>query len=275
MWLTPYFIIIFMIKEIRNFNLRQIADSGQCFRMKMTDEEHAVVVAMGRVMEVRHVKDDSFEFDCSAADFNDVWSPYFDLDTDYGVFIKSIPGDDAFLLKAATESSGIRILRQDPFEMLITFIISQRKSIPAIRTSVEKLCRMCGNEIRDGFYSFPDAKALAQLSDVDLASCSLGYRTEYVRNAAQSVFRGDTDPDILASLSDEELFEALTSLKGVGKKVANCVMLFGFHRIGAFPVDVWMQRVIDEQYGGHFPLERYDGFAGVMQQYLFYYRRNK
>ena len=264
-----------MKERIRNFDLRQIADSGQCFRMKMTDEDHAVVVAKERVLEIRHVTDDLFEFDCPASDFDDIWRPYFDLDTDYQAFINSIPKEDEFLLKAARESSGIRILRQDPFEMLISFIISQRKSIPAIRSSVEKLCRMCGNEIRDGFYSFPDPKALSQLSDVDLASCSLGYRTEYVRDAALSVYSGDAELKNLGTLSDEELFEALTALKGVGRKVANCVMLFGFHRIGAFPVDVWMQRVMDEHYDGRFPVEMYDGFAGVMQQYLFYYRRNQ
>ena len=266
---------IFMTKKIKNFDLKQIAESGQCFRMKMTDESHAVVIAKDRVLEIRQTGGDTFEFDCSEAEFNDIWVSYFDLDTDYGAFIAGIPKEDEFLLKAARKSAGIRILRQDPFEMLISFIISQRKSIPAIRTSVERLCRLCGNEIRDGFYSFPEPKALSQLSEVDLSSCALGYRTEYVREAASSVYRGDTDPEKLAKLSDDELFEALTALKGVGKKVANCVMLFGFHRIGAFPVDVWMQRVMDEHYGGRFPVERYEGFAGVMQQYLFFYRRNQ
>lgn len=264
-----------MIKKIRNFDLKMIADSGQCFRMKMTDKDHAVVIAKDRVLEIRAVKPGVFEFDCSETEFNDIWNSYFDLDTDYDAFIAAVPKEDGFLKKAAEFGSGIRILRQDPFETLISFIISQRKSIPAISASIGKLCRMCGNEIREGFYSFPEPKALSQLSDIDLAQCSLGYRAEYVREAAKSVYRGDTDLNMLQTLSDEDLFEALTSLKGVGKKVANCVMLFGFHRIGAFPVDVWMQKVIDEHYDGHFPVERYEGYAGVMQQYLFYRIRNE
>ena len=243
--------------------------------MKMTDEDHAVNIAMGKVLEIRHIGSDTFEFDCSEEEFNDIWSSYYDLETDYDSFIRSIKEEDTFLKNAASASSGIRILRQDPFEMLISFIISQRKSIPAIRSSVEKLCRLCGNEIRDGIYSFPEPKSLSQLSDVDLASCSLGYRAGYVREAALSVYRGDLNMEKLATLSDEDLFEALVSVRGVGKKVANCVMLFGFHRINAFPVDVWMQRVADEHYGGRFPVESYEGYAGVMQQYMFFYRRGR
>ncbi len=239
----------------------------------MTDDDHAVNIAKNRLLEIRHVAGDEFEFDCSESEFNDIWVDYFDLKTDYGSFISSIPKDDSFLRKASDYGSGIRILKQEPFETVITFIISQRKSIPAIRTSVEKICRLCGNEIRDGFYSFPDAKALSEVSDKDLAECSLGYRMDYVRSAAQSVYHGLVDLEKLKCLSDEDLFQELSSLRGVGKKVANCVMLFAYHRIGAFPVDVWMERVIEEEYGGHFPLERYEGYAGIMQQYMFYYRR--
>ncbi len=263
-----------MEKKIRNFDLRQIAESGQCFRMTMTADDTAVNIAKGRVLRIRQTGDERFDFDCSEDEFNHVWKDYFDLDTDYGAFIRSIPEDDLFLGRAAKEGSGIRILRQEPFETLITFIISQRKSIPAIKTSVEKLCRLCGDRIGDGIYSFPEAKAVSNLSDRELSDCSLGYRSEYVRQAAESVYRKDTEPEKLKDLSDEELFEELTGLRGVGKKVANCVMLFGFYRIGAFPVDVWMERVINEYYDGHFPLERYEGYAGVMQQYMFYYRRN-
>lgn len=263
-----------MIRHIDNFDLRQIADSGQCFRMKMADEDHAVIVAHGRVLEVRHIKDNAFEFDCMESDFNDIWSEYFDLDTDYGRFTGSIPESDRFLSAAASYGSGIRILKQDKFETLITFIISQRKNIPAIKASVEKLAFLCGDEISKGIFAFPSSKAIAELSDEDLRRCSLGYRAEYVRRAAVSVYHGDISLDNLCKLSDDDLFKSLTDFYGVGAKVANCVMLFAYHRIDAFPVDVWISRVIGEKYGGSFPLENYSGFAGVIQQYMFYYGRS-
>ncbi len=112
-----------MVANVRNFDLKQIEERGQCFRMKMTDENHAVNVAMGRVLEIRRVTDDTFEFDCSGEEFNNVWFDYFDFGTDYESFISSVPKDDVFLTKAAQAGRGIRILRQDPFETLITFII--------------------------------------------------------------------------------------------------------------------------------------------------------
>ena len=300
-------------KSIDNFNLQQIADSGQCFRMKMADDDHAVIIAQGRILEIRRLPgvrqydssesvssqydssesvssqyDSSksvssqydhsesggeFEFDCSEDEFDMIWENYFDLNTDYGKFIRAIPSDDLFLSKAASYGSGIRILNQDAFETLITFIISQRKNIPAIKASVEKLCYICGEEISEGVFAFPSPKALAELSAEDLKRCSLGYRAEYVHRAAEAVWHGDVDLAGLCKLSDSELFDSLCSFYGVGKKVANCVGLFAYHRIDLFPIDVWIQRVIDEQYGGHVPTERYSGFAGVIQQYMFYYGR--
>lgn len=261
-----------MTKKIRNFDLKQIEESGQCFRMKMTDSSHAVNIAGGRIVEIRQITDDTFEFDCSEEEFNNVWYDYFDLSTDYDTFISSIPKDDEFLQKAAQYGRGIRILKQEPFETLITFIISQRKSIPAIKTSVEKLCRLCGNEITGGIYAFPEPKAVAGLSDADLASCSLGYRAGYVKKAAEAVYRGDADLSAMGILSDADLFNRLKEFTGVGDKVANCVMLFAYHRIAAFPVDVWISRIIDQYYGGKFPVGLYEGYAGVIQQYMFYYR---
>src|SRR5574344_211734 len=137
-------------KELNNFSLQQIADSGQCFRMKMTDPSHAVVIAHDRILEIHDNQSGSFEFDCSEKDFNEIWSDYFDLGTDYSSFADVIPPSDRFLNAAAEYGSGIRILKQDPFETLITFIISQRKNIPAIKSSVEKLCLLCGCDIENG-----------------------------------------------------------------------------------------------------------------------------
>ena len=156
--------------------------------------------------------------------------------------------------------------------MLVTFIISQRKNIPAIRACVETLCSRYGEPIGTT-YAFPTPAALAEADEEALRACALGYRAGYVLAAAQMADAGTLDLSALVSLEDDQLAESLMTVPGVGVKVANCVSLFGYHRIAAFPRDVWMNRVIHEHYRGRFPLYRYKGFAGVMQQYLFYYAR--
>nr|MCR5627401.1 DNA-3-methyladenine glycosylase 2 family protein [Lachnospiraceae bacterium] len=240
--------------KLKNFDLKSIAESGQCFRMNMTGEKSANLIAFNRSLNITEDEDKSFTFDCDEDDFNNIWKHYFDLETDYSSFIKAIPESDRFLTEAAKDGDGIRILNQDHFETLISFIISQRKNIPAIKACVESLSRKYGEKLSSGAYAFPTPEALANASVDELNSCSLGYRTKYVKNTACAVARGDVDLDVLCKLNDEDLHKALLEFNGVGKKVANCVMLFSYHRIAAFPVDVWIQRVIDEKYNGSFPL---------------------
>ena len=229
---------------------------------------------------------------CLSADeeeFHAVWEPYFDLQTDYEVYRSTALSDDYFLKKAIRYGSGIRVLRQDPWEMLISFIISQRRSVPAIRTAVRKLSERFGREIHVGktvrrqfgieenqrFFAFPAPKALAKAPSEELAACGLGYRTDYVKAAARAVQSCEMDLSAFSELSDEELLSELMRLPGVGIKVASCTALFGYHRLRVAPVDVWMQRILDAdyaQFGGKFPQE-YTACAGVLQQYLFHYAR--
>ena len=249
-------------------NIQQIADSGQIFRFNFAGDDKWELIAGDKYWLIDTSKEIVFP--------DKFWEHYFDMETDYGKFIKAIPKSDKYLTNAAMASSGIRILNQDPWEMLISFIISQRKSIPAIKTSIEKLCTKFGTILpKTGgyFYAFPTPEQLSKASLDDLQECSLGYRAPYVYEAAQKVARGDYDLAGWRHLPDEELRAALMSIKGVGIKVANCVMLFGYHRIGAFPVDVWIQRIMDTYYEGRFPVEKYPGYAGVMQQYMFFYER--
>ena len=264
--------------------MKKIAESGQIFRFNVYDDEYSLV-AGDKLLFIKE-DDDGYILSCSESEFEEFWLDYFDLRLDYSDFEKNIPPDDLFLINAAEYSYGIRILNQDKWEMLISFIISQRKSIPAIKSSIEKLARTYGKKIdmqvpdfiknidkNSEFFAFPTPKALADASIDDLNACSLGYRSPYIEASANAVYRGDIDLEALSKLDDNELLVALMSLKGVGIKVANCVALFGYHRIAAFPIDVWIKRMIDEHYDGEFPLKRYDGYAGVIQQYIFYYGR--
>jgi len=265
-------------------DMKKIAESGQIFRFNVYDDEYSLV-AGDKLLFIKE-DDDGYILSCSESEFEEFWIDYFDLRLDYSDFEKNIPEDDLFLTNAAEYSYGIRILNQDKWEMLISFIISQRKSIPAIKSSIEKLARTYGKKIdmqvpdfiknidkNSEFFAFPTPKALADASIDDLNACSLGYRSPYIEASAKAVYRGDIDLEALSCLDDNELLAALMSLKGVGIKVANCVALFGYHRIAAFPIDVWIKRMIDEHYEGEFPLKLYDGYAGVIQQYIFYYGR--
>lgn len=263
-----------------DFDLDKIIASGQCFRpRKISDDTYRFVTGQSSV-EITDLSKSSasrrkdlqteINVSCTKKEWDSVWHRYFDLDTNYRKIRKSIPKDDEYLRKAADHGAGIRILRQDRFEMLISFIISQRKSIPAIRTSVERLVDMYGH---DGL--FPDAKAMMNATYDELSACGLGYRVPYIMKAVERVAHCDIDLDALDKLPDEELFNELKSFAGVGDKVANCVALFAYHRTGRAPVDTWIARVIADQYNGINPFPRYASVAGIMQQYFFYYAQTK
>ncbi|WP_027206436.1 DNA-3-methyladenine glycosylase family protein [Butyrivibrio fibrisolvens] len=279
--------------ELKQFDLAQIADSGQCFRwIRIFEDKEAGatsdiesekiryrIIAFGKILKIEQdMTTGLVTMDCSDTDFDNIWKGYFDLDTDYGKIIDRIPEGDSYLKRAASACDGIRIIRQNPWETLITFIISQRKNIPAIKASVEKICKAAGSVIgeADGekLYAFPTPEQLSSLSMDDLNACSLGYRAQYIYKAARAAVDGVVDLGKWKSLGDEDLFDKLCSLYGVGKKVANCTMLFGFYRLDSFPIDVWMNKIQAKYYPEGFPIEAYRPYGGVMQQYMFAYERS-
>lgn len=263
------------IVTLPHFSPAQIADSGQCFRMKRLDAQTVLVLAENRHITVRTLGDNRFAFDCAEREFEDFWRGYFDLDADYDAYVKDVPPSDRYMQQAIRAGAGLRILRQDPWETLITFLLSQRKAIPLIKRSVELMCEHFGDPIGEGLYAFPTPEQLASADMDALAECGLGYRAKYVAKAAKLAASGELRLDELAALSDEELKKQLLALYGVGIKVASCVMLFGYHRLDLVPVDVWMDRVAKEHYGGKFPYAGAGSYAGVMQQYVFEYIREE
>ena len=262
-----------------NLNLAQIAASGQCFRMLPVPEKPGIwsLISGTHYLEISGTPD-GFFFDCpdEALPF---WKQYFDLGTDYGSFIASIRADDAYLAAAADAGSGIRILRQDLWEMMITFLISQQKTIPKIREAVETLAKKYGAKrtaaLSDGsirtYYSFPSPEELASASLDDLLALKLGYRAKYICAAARQVAVGEVDLEAIRHMDYARAKAELLRLTGVGIKVAECICLFALHHIDAFPVDTHIRQMLDAHYPKGFPLKRYKGFAGVMQQYAFYY----
>lgn len=315
---------MFRLDFKEEISLREIYESGQCFRWEELGNDTYRIIAGTHLADARQTSQTEIEImdyiniasgnpsSQPDADSFSFWSRYFDLDTSYAAIRSTIPASDAYLFDAARQGAGIRILRQDPWEMMVTFIISQRKNIPAIRTCVKKLCRVAGKKIRlpetDSLLSndkfsksavsssctfdlFPSPEEICSIhcckaagipedgstpcafQKAGYANCSLGYRMPYIQSAA--AWMQSHRIEELEALPDEELLNALMEIKGVGIKVASCILLFGFHRLNAFPVDVWMKRVLTEQYPKGFSLETYAPYAGVMQQYLFCKVRNE
>ena len=269
-----------MIQKIDHFNIAQIAASGQCFRLRILRENTWSVIARDRFVRVRVLETNingsqTCDFDCDEKDFADFWQYYFDLDTDYEKIDSLADPEDSYLREAISYGRGIRILRQDMWETIISFLISQRKSIPAITRCIERLCRAYGKKIDRVNYAFPEPEALFGITSEDLSEIGLGYRSRYVSATCRLIseelwnLNAAADP----SLTDAQVVEHLCLLPGVGPKIANCVSLFGLHRLSAFPRDIWISRVEKEHYDGKFPEEKYPGYAGVMQQYMFFYER--
>lgn len=241
-------------------NIKTIANSGQCFRLNQINDKHYELVAFGEVLKIYVPEPDSFCY----ASYRD-WSKYFRFNEDY-----SISNPDPFLAKAIEHSPGLVILRQDPWEVLISFIISQRKSIPAIKNSIERLCKVYGDYIDDTHWAFPTAE---QLIHLDKDDCGLGYRKNYIKQLSRDVVDGKFSMEDLVAADYDTAKQMLLGIRGVGEKVANCVLLFGLGFDNAFPIDTHIKKTLEEHYPDGFPYERYDGQLGLVQQYLFEYQR--
>lgn len=258
------------VSTLKDFELADTLLCGQCFRFKEREDGSFFGVAMGKEITLR--KDgDTLTLFCSGEDFK-LWRTYFDLDTDYGKIKESLSKIHPTLAEASKFAPGIRILRQEPFEALISFIISQNNNIKRISGIVEKLCSLCGEEIGDGVYAFPTLEAMAKLSVEDLAPIKAGFRAKYIVDAVAKVRSGEVCLEAIPEMSFDSAKAELMKIKGVGEKVAHCVLLYGFHRLEGFPMDVWMKRAMAVL----FPENKGDDFgefAGIAQQYIFHYAR--
>lgn len=261
-------------RTIPDFDLDQIARSGQCFRFRPLGERHYALVAGGRYLEVSQ-QGQTVRFDCPEDEFEAVWRPYFDLDADYGRYKSAVAKRDKYLQSAVAAAGGLRILRQELWETIVCFIISQQNNIARITKCVENLCLLfgetCYNKSKQVYNAFPSAERLAACTADELAPIRLGYRAKYIVAAARQVASGEVDLDAVRRMDYAHAKAELMRLTGVGVKVAECICLFALHHIDAFPIDTHIRQMLDAHYPKGFPLRRYKGFAGVMQQYAFYY----
>ena len=260
--------------EMDNFDLGQICRSGQCFRMDQIGDDRYRVIAGDKYLELTQERG-IVNFFCPEEDFIFFWIRYFDLDHDYNEYIQKINPRDKYLTAAGEMGSGIRILQQDLWEKIISFLISQQNNITRIKKCIENISREFGEKKESStgaeYYAFPTAQALASATEEQLRECNLGYRAKYVLDTARKVFFGDISLESIYDMTYKNARKELLNLYGVGEKVADCICLFGLHQLDAFPIDTHIRQALDAHYKRGFPNRRYKGFRGVMQQYIFYY----
>jgi len=261
-----------------SFDADKVFDCGQCFRFSKDSDSVWRGVAFGRLLELKQVSEKELIIFCTEAEFNELWMHYLALDCDYGEIDRVLLDmKDSVMDRAVESGRGIRLLRQEPWEALCSFIISQNNNIPRIKGIIERMCEKYGEPVceKNGrvYYSFPTARALYDAGVEGLFSLKTGFRAGYIHNAADKVCHGGLDLEGIFSLDTESALETLCTLKGVGPKVGACALLFGFDKTDAFPIDVWVKRVLAKYYPDGFDYKALGRSAGMAQQYLFYYER--
>ena len=291
----------------RDFDLEQIFECGQCFRWNREDDGSYTGVAFGRIVNMRTEERPACRppvgrtgqaggtkssavlvvDNCTSEEFEQIWRPYLDLNRDYGRVKRALKGEE--IARAIEVGSGIRILRQDFWEALVSFIISQNNNIPRIKGCIEALAAGFGEKIgryrgRE-FYALPEPEVLASLVPEDLGAVRLGYRAPYLVKTARRVCElggAAAAREYVLGGGPTDVIARLRTFQGVGPKVAACTALFGLGQLDAFPIDVWVRRVMHQVYGFDerdaagmqaFARENFGEYGGIAQQYLFYYIR--
>ncbi len=267
---------VVIISGVDNFSVDQTFDCGQCFRYDVS-ENRAVGFAFGKKIEFLQLSRNEIKIaPCTLDEYKSIWERYLCLDTDYTKIREKMSifrADDKKLKDAMETGSGIRLLRQDKWETLCSFIISQNNNIPRIKKLIAALCK-AGAEITGGSeIDFPSPETLVKMGEDGLFALKTGFRAKYLFDAASKVASDEIDLDEVAKMPTEQAMAELCKIKGVGAKVAACTLLFGFGKYDCFPIDVWVKRVMEEYYGGQVSGSDFGEYAGLAQQYLFYHRR--
>lgn len=277
------------VDGLGEYSLADTLECGQCFRFDRVEGEYETeyIGMAGRhfVRVAQRKRGELIFIGAVEADYHDYLCEYFALDIDWAEVNREISEADGgeFMKKASALGAGIAILRQDIWETLFSFIISQNNNIPRIKKNIKTVCALYGERVGDGCgectecgacYTFPTASQIME-NPVPLSGARLGFRYKYLLDAAKRVSEGSLDLFSVVHPADfSEAQRALCEICGVGEKVSSCVLLFGGRHLDAFPVDVWMRRAIDEYFGGELDSKKFGKYAGVAQQYIFHYIRN-
>ncbi len=262
-----------VLKDISCLNIKLCLFCGQAFRWTENADGSFHGTVKNKSVDIYQNEKEIIFRNTDEETFNKLWAAYFDLDRDYAALCEKI-SEDRYISEATKEYYGIRILRQDSWEALCSFIISQNNNIPRITGIISRLCENFGEKTESGDYTFPSYEKLSCLTVDDLAPLRAGFRSKYILDAAQKLTCGEISLERINEMPIEDARQELMKIKGVGAKVAECTLLYGFGRMEAFPVDVWVKRIMEEMYEEGLP-ECTNGVEGIAQQYLFHWRRNK
>ncbi len=281
-----------VVKGVKNFDLKHVFECGQCFRWRLQENGNYIGIAFGKVIELQLNGEDLYIYNTNLVEFNEIWLDYFDFRRDYSLIKEELSKD--ILLKQAVEyGHGIRLLQQEPFELIISFIISANNRIPMIKKCIGNICKQWGEEIKykdESYYSFPSLEELKCANLEELERCSTGFRAKYIKDTVEKLYNNkygcnynaDYDIDCIKNKPDEECHILLQKFTGIGPKVADCIMLFSMNKYSAFPVDVWVKRAMQYFYLApdvslkkirEFGVSKFGNLSGFAQQYLFYYAR--
>jgi len=277
----------YVIKDAKDFCLDHIFDCGQCFRWEKQLDGSYIGTALGKIVRISMDGKDVYIQNCNQEDYEAIWKTYLDMKRDYTSIKDTLTDGDEVLKKATEYGYGIRILKQDFWETVVSFIISQNNNIPRIKGCIESICKSFGEYLGEynsrEYYAIPTPEVMASLTLEDLAPARLGYRAQYlIKMANQMIEQGGPEKVKERLLSSEDPIGDLQEFCGIGPKVAACISLFGLGRMDAFPIDVWMRRVMNQLYDidekdvramKAYAQEHFGQHGGIAQQYLFYYIR--
>ena len=281
----------YTIKNMQSFNTKHIFECGQCFRWNKQLDGSYTGVFKNNVLNVKQEEDKIIFTGICEDDIKKVCNEYFDLETDYEEIKKKLSQIDEYLQNSILYGDGIRILKQELWETIISFIISANNNIPRIKGIIERICIKYGNKIifrNQEYYTFPTIEQLAKANIEDLKKLGLGFRDKRVYETTKIFLEKKLTLEELENEKNTEILkEKLLTLPGVGPKVADCIMLFSLKKFEVFPVDVWVRRVMNELYIKNedeikvsnkeiqkLAKEKYNVLAGLAQQYLFYWKRD-
>jgi len=272
--------------KVENFNLQQTFECGQCFRWNQVNENHYIGVVMDKVIEIRQDGELVHILNVNKQELAEIWMEYFDFTRDYQSLIMNISSDNDVMNKATEYGKGIRILNQDEWETLISFIISANNNIPRIKKIIQSFCELFGDAVDykgQVYYTFPKAERMRGITADDLKEIRCGYRANYIVNAVEQINNGIVDLYQLKNVDTMVARTELLKIKGVGPKVADCVLLFSMGKFDCYPMDVWIKKVTEFYYFEReatpkeiqaLARDNWGDYAGFAQQYLFYYARN-
>lgn len=254
-------------------NIKTTLFCGQAFRWKEKEDGSFHAVVKNKIIDAEQ-KDNKIIFkNVGDEETKELIESYFDLKRDYKKICSELSADESFR-RAYEEYEGIRILRQDSWEALCSFIISQNNNIPRITGIIDRFCKQFGEKLNEEDYTFPSYEKLKGIKADDLSSLRAGFRAKYIADAVEKLNSGEVSLKKTEKLPIEQARQELCKIKGVGAKVAECTLLYGFGKMEAFPVDVWVKRIMEEMYPSGLP-EIFKGNEGIAQQYLFHWRRNQ